>query len=81
MPKIERTKNKKKHTLHKPGIEAKKELMMIFIPLILLMDLSGLKIRKVRKILSAEYFSRPGTKSMIEITTTKKSSLFQPSLR
>lgn len=54
---------------------------MTFILLILLIDLSGLRILKALRTFSVEIDSEPGMTSVKETITTKKSRQFQPSLR
>ena len=81
MAKIESTKSKKKATFMRPGTDLINELMMTFIPPILFIERSGLRILNALSTFKVEMDSEPGITSAREINTTKKSRQFQPSLK
>jgi hypothetical protein len=79
MAKIDRTNTRKQATFMRPGTDLISELIITFIPLILLIDLKGRRILKALSTFRVEIDSEPGITSASEIRTTKKSRQFQPS--
>ena len=83
MPKIDMMKNRKIITLHSPGSDFRRELMSIFIFFTLLIERRGLRILNVRRTFRLENWLSYGNNSQSrkEAHTTKKSRMFQESLK
>jgi hypothetical protein len=79
MAKMQKINMMKKNTRIKPGIDARSDPICCLIVGILLIDLRGLRIRKVLRALSPELDDPIGRKPMTLIHTMKKSRQFQGS--
>lgn len=79
MPKRMKIKNKKTKTFNRFFKEVKSAWMIFFMLGIVLILRSGLSIRAVLNPFRDELDLIPGTNSVTEIITTKKSSTFQGS--